>query len=194
MTRVGIFGGSFDPVHNGHLIMAVEALEKARLDELLVVPARVSPHKQAGARVAGEVRASLLEAAFAELPKTRVDRRELSRDGLSFTVDTLRELRNERPDDDLFFLIGADSLPDLPKWREIEALAELCTFLVARRPGWEVETDGRLPLLPLDGTSIGISSTVVRERARSGLPLTGYVPESVALRIESEGLYRHAAQ
>ena len=135
MSKVGVFGGSFNPVHNGHVVMALRALESVDLDRMLVIPAGTPPHKQDDELLPSEVRLECVERAFDGLPGFEIDRRELDRGAVSYTVDTMEELHHEAPHDEWFFLIGGDSVPNLPGWRRIERLAELTTFLWVPRPG-----------------------------------------------------------
>ena len=138
--RLGIFGGTFDPIHIGHLVVAQVALEEAQLDQVLFMPAGVNPLK-AGRRItAGEHRLAMVRLAIAGHPQFAVSDWELRREGLSFTVDTLEHLRAEHPEDELFFIIGADNLHILPKWRSVERIVELATILAVTRPGFDLET------------------------------------------------------
>lgn len=129
-TRIGIYGGSFNPVHYGHLKVAQSALEKLALDRLIIMPAAVSPFKvgSTAAEVFGD-RMENLKAVFGGLEKCEVDDRELRRGGVSYAIDTVREIHAENPDCELFFIIGEDSVEGLPRWKEIEELKRLCTFV-----------------------------------------------------------------
>ncbi|MBR4604356.1 MAG: nicotinate (nicotinamide) nucleotide adenylyltransferase [Kiritimatiellae bacterium] len=168
--KIGIFGGSFDPVHNGHVNVARRAIEELSLDRLLVVPAATSPFKQgesgAGApyEFGAAQRLMLVRAAFNGLEKIEVDDRELVRGGVSYAIDTVRAVAAENPGAELFFIIGEDSLAGLERWREYDALKELCTFKA-------------YPRTPE-------SSTLVRERLAAGEDISGLVPEAVALFIK----------
>jgi nicotinate-nucleotide adenylyltransferase len=179
--------------------MALEALEGARLDRIILIPVHLPPHKSGAGILPGAVRQRLLRVALAGLRGLEVDDRELLRGGVSYSIDTVSALHEEEPGDELFFLIGADSLEELPRWRSIDALALLVTFLVAGRPdaveaGPELGRVAGLRLQPVPGTPIGISSTQVRARARAGRPLRGFVPDAVAAIIEAESLYRAAPE
>ena len=132
--RIGIFGGSFNPIHFGHLTIARKAIEDLSLDRLLVIPVNVSPFKvEAGAVDLPWDRLSLVKAAFADNEKVVVDERELSRGGVSYTIDTVREIAAENEGAELFFIIGEDSLEGLPRWKEIDELKKLVTFKVYPR-------------------------------------------------------------
>jgi len=138
--RLGIFGGTFDPVHNGHLLLAECCREQARLDEVWFVPAAIAPHKSDRPPTPAAARVEMLELAIGGNEQFRLCLMEVQREGVTFTVDTLREIRAQQPEGELFFLMGADSLVDLPTWRDPQGICQLATPLVVRRPG-SVEPD-----------------------------------------------------
>jgi nicotinate-nucleotide adenylyltransferase len=200
--RIGIFGGSFDPVHYGHLLLAEWARERARLDEVWLLPAFHAPHKAHGPHTPGESRAAMLELACAGNRALHVSRVELERGGISYTAETLADIRAARPDDELFLLMGADSLFDFPNWREPEQICQLATPLVARRYG-EPELDftvlagiasaeviERAQQLQLSMPIVDYSSTELRRRAAAGESLRYQTPEAVIEYIARAGLYR----
>jgi nicotinate-nucleotide adenylyltransferase len=133
--RLGLFGGSFDPVHNGHLLLAECCRDQFRLDEVWLIPAGVQPLKPRGPVASGADRVAMLRLAIAGRERLRVSTIEVDRDGVSYTVDTLREVRRRCPDDELLFLMGADTLADLPQWREPAEVLRLATPLVVHRAG-----------------------------------------------------------
>lgn len=198
--RLGIYGGSFDPVHLGHLLLAETCRETCDLDRVLFLPCGQSPHKPNGAVASGNQRAEMLEFAVAGDPRFGVCRIELERSGPSFTVETLRQLRVEQPDSELFFLMGADSLSDLPLWREPHAILELASIVAVNRGqrpppdlatlearlGSTVRERVRLVTMP----AIELSATEIRERARTGRSLRFRVPRAVEEYIRQHGLYR----
>ncbi len=189
MARIGIFGGSFDPIHNGHLVVMCEAVEILRLDRLLCVPAARSPFKPRGTTWSDAVRLDAVREAVAPHPSIHVDDCELRRPAPSYTIDTIRDVAERHPGDDLFLLLGADSLGEFPKWKDIAAIVAAVTIAVAVRPGHVIDRTALAEALPgirmveLPTTPTGVSSTLVRSRIRAGLPLLGYVPESVARRL-----------
>jgi len=130
--RIGLYGGSFNPVHYGHLNVAKTAVEELGLDRLLVLPANVSPFKtettEAIAAMSREYELEFCRAVFAAVPKAEVDERELKRGGVSYAIDTVREIAAENPGAQLFFIIGEDSVEGLPRWKDIDELKKLCTF------------------------------------------------------------------
>jgi nicotinate-nucleotide adenylyltransferase len=167
--RIGIFGGSFNPVHSGHVGLAKSALETLSLDRLLIVPAAVSPFKaddpqpQSGAGFSAEMRLMLVRAAFNGMAKVAVDDRELRRGGVSYAIDTVREIAAENPGAEIVFLVGEDSVEGLPRWKDYDELRSLCRF----------------ESLPRTRES----STEVRRRLAVGEPVDDLVPQSVALFI-----------
>ena len=182
-VRVGIFGGTFDPVHVGHLAIANAALESVPLDRVVFVLARRSPLKERGP-VAGETdRLTMLELAVAGEPRFSVSRVELDRDGPSYTVDTLESLAG---DDELFLVLGGDAIAELPRWKDPDRIAQLATLVVAERPG----APERSPLLVFDAPRLDISARELRARAARGRSLRYLVPDPVWRHIEARGLYR----
>jgi nicotinate-nucleotide adenylyltransferase len=185
-VRVGVFGGTFDPVHVGHLAIAHAALESIPLDRVLFVLARRSPLKERGP-VAGEAdRLRMLELAVAGEPRFEVSRVELERDGPSYTVETLERLAGA---DDLFLILGSDAIADFPRWKDPERIAQLATLVVAERPGAPARA-GDAPVVPFDAPRLDISSRELRARAARGLSLRYLVPEPAWRHIEARGLYR----
>ncbi len=134
MDRIGIFGGSFDPVHNGHIGIAKNAIDELSLDALFVIPAAVSPFKVSNyPTFSDEARLELLRIAFEDINKVIIDSRELTKGGISYAIDTVREIIAEYPGSELFFIIGEDSLSGLPRWKEYDELKKLCSFKVCPR-------------------------------------------------------------
>lgn len=194
--RFGLFGGSFNPVHNGHVVLATELVEALALDRLFVVPAACSPHKAETPSAPGEIRSALLRAAFAGRRDVEIVDWELARGGKSFTIDTLRMAQSLFPEAAWTLLVGADSLADFPRWKDAARIVEIAELAVAARPGTEAAaTEALKKALPgvratfFAGTPIGVSSTIVRARAAAGRSLRGYVPDAVAKAITSSGLY-----
>ncbi|HZP96674.1 MAG TPA: nicotinate-nucleotide adenylyltransferase [Candidatus Limnocylindria bacterium] len=184
--RIGVFGGTFDPVHVGHLAIALAALESAKLDRVVFVPARRSPLKDHAPYAAAEDRLAMLELATKDEPRFAVCRLELDREGPSYTVDTLEALAR---DGELFLILGSDALADLARWRSPERIKALATILVARRPGVP-EPDPASGARTFDAPCLDISSRELRARASRGLSLRYLVPDDVWRHIERRGLYR----
>ena len=183
--RIGVFGGTFDPIHVGHLAIAQAALESAKLDHIVFVPARRSPLKERGPEASEADRLLMLEVAVKGEPRFAVSRLELEREGPSYTVDTLEALRAQG---DLFLILGSDALADFQRWRSPDRIRALAKILVARRPG-APEPDAPWAQA-FDAPSLDISSRELRARAARGLSLRYLVPDDVWRHIEHQGIYR----
>jgi nicotinate-nucleotide adenylyltransferase len=186
--RIGIFGGTFDPPHVGHLLAASDAYEALGLDRVLFVPAAAQPLKSAIAASPAD-RLAMVERLVGDDPRFAVDPIEIERGGLSFTVDTLRALRDRWKSDGalaLVLLLGADAAATLPQWREPEEVARLAEVVVLRRGESNRTVVGRT----IDTRGVDVSSTEIRARVRAGKSIHGFVPEPVAAYIEGRRLYR----
>lgn len=190
-TRIGVFGGTFDPPHHGHLIVASEAFESLHLDRLLFIPAADPPHKGGRVRTPPEQRLRLLAAAIAGDPRFDLDDLEIRRGGTSYTVDTLRELRRKAPEARLFFLLGIDQYRQLDGWREPREVARLATLAVFARGGETPDLTGPYGGVYVPVSRIDISSTAIRKRARAGHSIRYFVPERVREIVEAEQIYRN---
>ena len=185
---IGLFGGSFDPVHHGHLIVGKVAAEKLKLDSLRFVPAREQPFKAGQHRTSAEHRAAMLSLAVAGMPGFSVEGSELQRPGPSYTVDTLRHLREREPGEEFVLLLGADAAADLPAWREAGQLPDLARIAVFARPGTPVAASPWISTV-VEVPAIDISATEVRRRAHRGLSVRFWVPDPVAEYITRHRLY-----
>jgi nicotinate-nucleotide adenylyltransferase len=184
-VRIGVFGGSFDPVHAGHLIVAEAAAELLVLDQIRFIPARRQPFKHAKHHASPDDRVAMLQLALEGNPRFVLDRQEMRRDGPSYTVDTLEALHNQFPSDQLFLLVGADAARDLPKWREVDRFRDLATVVVLTRPDVSTPTHrvvGQVLTVP----RVDVSATAIREAVRDGRSIRYLVPEQVM-----EYLHRH---
>jgi len=191
MTRAGLYGGSFDPVHLGHLLVAQAALEEFQLDRLFVIPAAQSPFKPGTTPAPPRLRLRMLRLAFAGMDRVEVDDREIRRGGVSYSVDTAEEYSRLLPGTALTWLIGADHLRSLHLWRDASRLATLVEFGVIPRPGVEPATPPHgFRLHHLKGFPLSLSASEIRARAAAGLPLRNLVPPAVAEVITTENLYR----
>jgi nicotinate-nucleotide adenylyltransferase len=188
-VRIGIFGGSFDPIHIGHLIVVEAAADALALDLVHLIPARMQPFKAGSMKAGPDHRVAMARLAIQDNPRMVLDLREIQRDGPSYTVDSLRELRDEKPGDELCLLIGADAARDISQWHEAEEIARLATIVVLSRPGVEQSEDNIFKRF-IEVPAIGVSATDVRDTARRGGSLRYLVPAAVAAYIESHGLYR----
>ena len=190
MQRIGLYGGSFDPVHLGHLLVAQAAIEELGLTRLFLIPAAQSPFKPDSQPAPAAVRAQMLRLAFAGNVNCEVDEQEIQRGGVSYSVETLRDYAGRFPQAELYYLIGADNVAKLPQWRETAELAQLARFVVVPRPG-----DGDVPFpapfrgVRLNGFPLGVSSSRIRARVKAGLPVAPLVPAAVAEAIRNNQLY-----
>ncbi len=199
--RVGLFGGTFDPVHYGHLLLAETCREQCDLDEVWFLPADVPPHKQDAVVSSGPARAEMIELAVAGNPGILVSRYELEHGGVSYTVDTLRHFRDETPEAELFFLMGADMFNDLPNWRNAEEVCRLAVPIVAQRAGADppdydclrsIATPERISEFlnyQVEMPQIELSSTEIRNRVAEGRSIRYRTPRAVQKYIETHGLY-----
>lgn len=189
--KLGIYGGSFDPVHLGHLLVAQAAVEELGLDRIFFVPAAQSPFKTNAKPAPDAVRLRLLRLALAGKTYCEVDDQEIQRGGISYTVDTLRAYAKKFPGAELFYLIGADNAAKLNGWREPTELARLAEFVAVPRPGGAVADfpapfRGRM----LKGFPFGVSSSEIRARLKAGLSVEHLLPAAVAAVICADGIYR----
>ena len=200
--RLGIFGGSFDPVHLGHLLLAETCREQCQLDEVWFLPASLPPHKRTRRLASDQDRLEMLKLAIAGHQAFRVSTLEIERGGISYTVETLANIRQEQPDTELFFLMGADSLVELPTWKDPQRICELAIPLVVRRAGSPVPDlevfaaiassvrREEISRYQIEMPVIEISSTDLRERARHHRSLRYQIPRAVERYIETQALYR----
>ena len=182
--KIGLFGGSFDPIHHGHLILARDAMESLGLDRVIFIPVNVSPHKLARAPVAARLRCEMVAAAIAGEPRFSMDACEAEREGPSFAVDTVRLMRQRFPKAEIFYFIGEDNVPGLHTWREIDALRKMATFVVIAR-GDLRPVEG----FPVISRQIDISSTDIRNRIAHGLSVRYLLPDAVSAILARHQLY-----
>ncbi len=195
--RVGILGGTFNPPHIGHLVCAQEAYLQLRLDRVMLIPARIPPHKPVEDEPGPEHRLAFCRLAVAGDPRFAVSEIEMQRPGPSFTVDTLAELHSHAPDNELFLIVGGDVAAGMPTWHQPERVLSFASLAVAKRRGTSrAAVDAALAGLPGGERSqffqmprIGVSSTMVRRRARAGEPIKYLVPDAVAHYIHEHSLY-----
>lgn len=191
--KIGFLGGSFDPVHFGHLIAAQDVYEQFKLDRLFLVPAAQAPLKPNDIQSSVEDRLAMLHAARAWDRRLEISDYELRKGGVSYTIDSVRHFRTQFPDDDLYWIIGGDQLPLLHRWKDIDELARLIKFIFLERPRQPDKPHVEIPGLRLqrcDGHLIEISSSELRLRVKAGLSLHYFCPQKVIAYIESRQLYR----
>jgi nicotinate-nucleotide adenylyltransferase len=194
-VRIGVFGGTFDPPHVGHLLLASDAREALSLDRLIFIPAGTQPFKAGAPPVASATdRLEMIRLAVEDDAVYTVDDTEIRRGGLSYTVDTLEHLADRYKGTKLFLLLGEDSLSSFGQWRNPDGIRELATLAVMRRGGAkEGRTTENEGVTFVSARRVDVSSTEIRERLRAGKSIKGFVPESVERFIEDRGLYREAA-
>lgn len=193
--RVGVLGGTFDPIHIGHLVAAEEARAQLRLDRVIFVPAGLPPHKLSNNISPIDHRLAMVKLAIASNPYFTISRVDIDRFGPCYTVDTIQLLRDELGSDvELYFIMGSDSLADLPTWHQPQRLIRLCRLAVVERPGYQVDMEELERVLPgitsrvhfINAPQLDISSTDIQRRVREGLPIKYQVPEAV-----EEYIYKH---
>lgn len=190
MERIGLFGGSFDPVHLGHLLVAQAAREELKLDRIFFVPAAQSPFKPETKPTSAAERLKMLRLALAGNSRAEVDDQEIKRGGISYTIDTVRDYARRFPQTKFFYLIGADNVALLPKWRKANELAQLAEFLIIPRPGErQVQIPAPFRGEFLVGFPLGVSSSQIRARVKAGLSVEHLVPATVAEAIRNNHLY-----
>ncbi len=187
--RLGILGGTFDPPHLGHLVVAQELHGQLGLDRLLLIPAAVPPHKCARGVSAPEARLEMLRAAVSGDDRFEVSEIELGRSGPSYTVDTLRELRQRDPDAEIFLALGADQLVEFGSWKEPDEIAAASTLVIFARSGQEVPPTPGLKVRIIELPELHISSTMIRRRVADGRPIRYLVLPAVDEIIRRLGLY-----
>jgi nicotinate-nucleotide adenylyltransferase len=192
-VKIGFLGGTFDPVHFGHLLAAQDAYEQHHLDRLILVPAAQAPLKPNDVQSTSDDRLAMLRASVEWDKRFEISDFELSRGGVSFTVDSARHFRKLYPNDDLYWIIGGDQLPKLHLWKDVIELAKLVEFIFLERPGFPIKARPEIPGLRLhrcDGHLLAISSTELRERIRKSLSLDYFVPHKAIVYIKEHALYR----
>lgn len=185
--RLALYGGTFDPVHHGHLLLARDALEELQLDRVVFIPANLSPHKLATSPAPAALRREMLAAAIADEPGFALDDSELQLSGPSFTIDTVERVRAAYPDAAIFYLIGEDNVRDLPTWRRSEDLRRLVEFVVFGRGDAAGQATGLFRTL---NRRIDISATEIRRRVARGASIRYLVPEPVRSIITAHQLYQ----
>jgi nicotinate-nucleotide adenylyltransferase len=190
--RIGVMGGTFDPIHHGHLVAASEVAARFELDEVVFVPTGQPWQKTQRDVTAAEDRYLMTVIATASNPRFSVSRADIDRGGPTYTVDTLRDLRGAYPDDDLYFITGADAIEAILSWHAVQELFRLAHFIGVTRPGYSLD-GGHLPsgaVTLVDVPAMAISSTDCRSRVAQGRPIWYLVPDGLVQYIGKHGLYR----
>lgn len=189
--KLGLFGGTFDPPHNGHLIVAQDALTALGLDRVIFIPAGAPPHKRDRLITPAPARLAMLEGALLGDARFEIDALELSREGPSYTVDTIEAVRQRHPGDELFLLVGADQFAEFETWREPARIASLARVTVMSRSGSgpDAASLGRYGARTIEVTRIDISSTDIRRRCAAGEPIRYHVPDAVEAWLAENPIY-----
>ena len=200
--RIGILGGTFNPIHMGHLIIAEEVCKHHHLSKIVFMPTYIPPHKYVNDLAEAHHRHKMIQAAISDKRKFEVSDLEIMREGKSYTIDTIEEILNHYGEDsEIFLIIGADSLNELELWKNIKKLSQLCHFVIVNRPGFKTEASARLveiigsskildlKRLMIEIDPVDISSTNIRKRVSDGVEIKGLVPECVEAYINEHVLY-----
>jgi nicotinate-nucleotide adenylyltransferase len=200
--KIGILGGTFNPIHMGHLIMAEEVCKHHHLSKVFFIPAYIPPHKYVNDLADARHRYQMAKEAVNENDKFEISYLEIRREGKSYTIDTVHEILGHYGEEcEVFLIIGADSLNELELWKDIKKLSQLCHFVIVNRPGFSTDTSPRLAeligndsildieKLRIEIEPVGISSTEIRKRLKDRIEIKGLVPECVEAYIREHGLY-----
>ncbi len=187
--KIGILGGTFDPPHFGHLLIAQEALIQCELDEIWFVPAQIPPHKERADLSSSKDRKKMVCLAIEDNPSFILSTVELEREGPSYTVDTMRELTSRHNDCQFFFIIGGDMIDYLPQWTAIDELLQLVTFIGIKRPGFPSNSPYPHNMIEIEAPQLDISSSDIRSRVLDGENIRYLMPDAVCYYIKERGLY-----
>ena len=184
---IGIYGGTFNPVHNAHLLAADQVGKTLLLNKVLFMPDMIPPHVDHKEAIDAEDRVNMLQLAIEDNPLFGIEMAEIERGGISYTYDTMKYLKEKHPDTDYYFIIGGDMVDYLPKWHEIDKLVKLVNFVGVRRPG--AQNDSQYPVIWVDVPGVDFSSTDIRDRIKQGRSIRYMVPDKVAEYIKEHQLY-----
>lgn len=200
MQRIGIMGGTFDPIHYGHLVAAEEARWQFGLEKVIFIPAGHPPHKVSRKISDARHRLAMTRLAIESNPFFTASAIEIERPGLSYTINTVRDMRNTYPLADIYFITGADAVLEILSWKHIDELLDQCCFIAAKRPGYRLgRLKAKLPglrrgqlkrITVIEVPALAISSTDIRQRVQTGRPIKYLLPEAVERYIREQGLYR----
>lgn len=187
--KVGILGGTFNPPHIGHLIIAEHVRDQLGLRKILFMPSHTPPHKKEKTTISYKHRIAMLEHTVSQNDQFEIDLSEIKRKGKSYTYDTIRALKDAHPDTEFYFIIGADMVEDLPNWYKVDELLSLVQFVAVNRPGHKVSTP--YPVIMVDVPDVDISSSVIRQKVTDGCSIKYLVTSETEKYIEREGLYKN---
>lgn len=189
MRKIGLMGGAFDPPHFGHLLIAEQAREAFQLDEVWFIPTKIPPHKTSSNLCKDDQRIEMVKLAIETNTKYRLSLVEFERIGRSYTIDTIKILKNRYTEIDFYFIIGGDMIEYLPKWKDIEELLTLITFIGVKRPGHNCAFIYSDKVEIIDAPQLEISSSEIRERLQKGRSIRYLLPEAVIEYIKEQGIY-----
>ena len=187
--KIGILGGTFNPIHYGHLILGEQVLGQLGLDKVIFVPAFVPPHKSGRGIIPACHRLKMIELAVNRNPHFAVSDIEIKRKGKSYTVDTLREIKRVYPQAKLFFICGSDLVNEIPRWKNVGEIYKLAKFVLAKRPGFGKRLSGR-NFLKIDVAQVDISSSLIRDLVRKNMSIRYLTPDKVIKYIKKHRLYK----
>lgn len=186
--KVGLLGGTFNPPHIGHLIIADQVKDQLDLEKILFIPSAIPPHQTKKETISAKHRLTMLEKTLEDNKLFEVNEVEINRGGKSYTYDTIKELKEESPDTEFYFIIGADMVEDLPNWYKIDELVQMVQFVAVNRPSYSTHTS--YPVIFVDVPNIDISSTIIRQKVKDNCSINYLVTPETKEYIESEGLYK----
>ncbi|WP_208558868.1 nicotinate-nucleotide adenylyltransferase [Marinilactibacillus kalidii] len=187
--KIGILGGTFNPPHLGHLIIADQVKNQLGLEKILFLPSAEPPHAQGKETIAAEHRVEMVKRAIAGRADFEIELSEIERGGKSYTYDTIRRLTEENEEVDYYFIIGADMVENLPSWYKVDELVQLVQFVAVNRPSYSMNTE--YPVIFIDVPNVEISSSLIRQKMIDSCSVNYLIPESVLRYIETERLYDH---
>lgn len=189
--KIGMIGGTFNPVHLGHLVLAQEAWHRFSLDKVVFIPAYVSPHKVGKEDASAADRMEMVSLSLKGDDRFEVSHYEIDKEGISYSIETIKHFKDKYGrDTELFFLTGSDSMEGLSTWKEIDHIFSLTTFVIATRPGWDTKSPYAEKAACIDIPHIDVSSTMIRDRVKNKKPIEYLVSPSVARYIRDHGLYK----
>lgn len=186
--KIGILGGTFNPIHYGHLILGEQVLGQLKLDKVIFVPDFVPPHKSGRGIIPARHRLKMIELAVNKNPHFAVSDIEIERKGKSYTVDTLREIKRVYPQAKLFFICGSDLVAEIPRWKDVDEIYRLAKFVLAKRPGFGKRLSGK-NFLKIDVAQVDISSSLIRELVKKNMSILYLTPDKVIKYIKKHRLY-----
>lgn len=190
--KIGILGGTFNPPHIGHMIIADQVKDQLDLEKILFIPSAIPPHQKEKGTISAEHRLAMLERTIGDNASFEIDEIEISRGGKSYTYDTIKELKEKNSDVEFYFIIGADMVEDLPNWYKIDELLEMIQFVAVNRPNYDSKTP--YPVIVVDVPDVDVSSSLIRQKVKDDCSINYLVTPETKEYIESEGLYKDEAK